>query len=53
MSRATESASIPPDLVRKIGKTTYLVRVHFSSTSNETMEDKIRRMLKNEIRGVH
>ena len=41
MSRATERASIPPDLVRKIGKTTYLVRVHFSNTSNETMEDKI------------
>lgn len=36
MSRATESASFPPDLVRKIGKTTYLVRVHFSNTSNET-----------------
>ena len=53
MSRATESASFPHDLVRISGKTTYLVRVHFSNTSNETMEDKIRRMLKNEIRGVH
>ena len=53
MSRATENISIHPDLVRKIGKTTYLISVHFSNTSNETMEDKIRRMLKNEIRGVH
>ena len=52
MSRATESASIPPDLVRKIGKTTYLVRVHLT-IGNETMEDKIRRMLKNEIQGVY
>ena len=30
--------------------TTYIVRIHFSKTSTETMSDKIRRMLKNEIR---
>ena len=29
--------------------TTYKVRVHFSDTSTETMSDKIKRMLKNEI----
>ena len=39
-----------PVLVRKIGKTTYKVRVHFSTTSTETMSDKIKRMLKNEVR---
>ena len=39
-----------PALVETIGKTTYKVRVHFSDTSNETMSDKIKRMLKNEIR---
>ena len=38
-----------PALVKKIGKTTYKVRVHFSQTSTETMSDKIKRMLKNEI----
>ena len=38
-----------PALVKKIGKTTYKVRVHFSHTSTETMSDKIKRMLKNEI----
>ena len=38
-----------PALVKKIGKTTYRVRVHFSQTSTETMSDKIKRMLKNEI----
>ena len=38
-----------PALVKKIGKTTYKVRVHFSDTSTETMSDKIKRMLKNEI----
>ena len=38
-----------PALVKKIGQTTYIVRVHFSKTSKETMSDKIKRMLKNEI----
>jgi hypothetical protein len=38
-----------PALVKKIGKTTYRVRVHFSATSNETMSDKIKRMLRNEV----
>lgn len=38
-----------PALVKKIGKTTYKVRVHFSTTSTETMSDKIMRMLRNEI----
>ena len=45
-------ASAPEDapaLVKKIGRTTYMVRVHFSKTSTETMSDKIKRMLKNEI----
>ena len=46
VSRAPEDA---PALVKKIGKTTYKVRVHFSQTSTETMSDKIKRMLKNEI----
>ena len=45
-SRAPEDA---PALVKKIGKTTYKVHVHFSNTSTETMSDKIKRMLKNEI----
>ena len=41
-----------PALVKKIGKTTYKVRVHFSTTSTETMSDKIKRMLKNEIQDM-
>ena len=44
-----ERRRTPPALVKKIGKTTYKVRVHFSQTSTETMSDKIKRMLKNEI----
>ncbi len=47
----TEGGSAPPapDLVKKIGKTTYRVKVHFIETSKETMSDKIKRMLRNEI----
>jgi hypothetical protein len=38
-----------PDLVKKIGKTTYRVNVHFNPKARETMSDKIIRMLRNEI----
>ena len=38
-----------PTLVKKIGKTTYKVTIHFSVTSQETMSDKIKRMLRNEV----
>ena len=45
------SKSDTPPCVRKtIDKTTYLVRVHFSETAKETMEDKIKRMLREEVR---
>ena len=38
----TATNSTPCPTVRKqIGKTTYIVRVHFSETAKETMEDKI------------
>lgn len=40
----------PPALVKKIGKITYRVWAHFSETSTETMEDKIKRMLREEVR---
>ena len=45
----TSAPEDTPALVKKIGKTTYKVHVHFSNTSTETMSDKIKRMLKNEI----
>ena len=38
-----------PVLVRKIGKTTYMVGIHFSQTSKETMDDKVLRLIKNDI----
>ena len=48
-SPLTVKEAAPPVMIKKIGKTTYKVRVHFSQTSTETMSDKIKRMLKNEI----
>ena len=44
-ARAPEDA---PALVKKIGKTTYKVRIHLSETANETMEDKILRLIRND-----
>jgi hypothetical protein len=39
-----------PDLVKRIGKTTYHVKVHFNPNARETMSDKIIRLLRNEVR---
>ena len=44
-----EEIKNPPALVKKIGRTTYIVQIHFSKTSTDTMSDKIKRMLKSEI----
>ena len=38
----------PAVLYKRLGSTTYRVNVHFSVTSNETMNDKILRMARNE-----
>ena len=46
----TATQDNPPALIKKIGKMTYIVRVHFSTTSKETFEDKVKRMLRNEVR---
>mgnify|MGYP000049025669 FL=1 len=35
-------------IIRRIGGTTYKVRVAFSKTAAETMEEKILRMIRNE-----
>ena len=46
---ASRSTKNTPAMEKKIGKTTNKVHLHFSNTSTETMSDKIKRMLKNEI----
>lgn len=38
-----------PIIQKEIGKTTYSVSIHFSKTSKETVNDKLLRMMKNDI----
>lgn len=38
-----------PHLVKTIGKTTCLVTCHFSETSKETLQDKVKRMILRDI----
>ena len=45
--KAQETAQ--PDFVKRIGKTTYMVNVHFSATSKETIHDKVLRLIRNEV----
>lgn len=45
----TPAVQTPPTFRKTIGKTTYEVVVHFSTTSTETMTDKIKRLIQNEI----
>lgn len=41
---------MPPCVRKTIDKTTYLVRIHFSETAKETLQDKILRLLREEVR---
>jgi hypothetical protein len=45
----TATEAVQPDLVKRIGKTTYKVKIHFNPDSRETMSDKIIRLLRNEV----
>ena len=38
------------DFKKRIGSTTYVVSIHFSKTSRETIEDKIMRLIESEAR---
>ena len=39
----------PPALVQRIGNTIYEVSFHFSTTSRETMSDKINRLVRRDL----
>ena len=39
----------PPSMVQKIGGTIFEVSFHFSTTSTETMSDKINRLIRREL----
>ena len=53
---ATESSEIfskkAGTFKQRIGSTIYLVNVHYSQTSQETINQKITRLVKNDISGV-
>lgn len=40
-----------PTIKSEIGKTTYVVGIHFSKTSKETLKDKIKRMVLQDVKG--
>ena len=40
----------PVALRKQIGGTMYCVRVHFNEDAKETMKDKIKRMLENDVK---
>jgi len=45
----TEKINAPGTFKRRIGNTVYRVNVHYSSTSKETINDKITRLVKNDV----
>ena len=47
-SPMTAQGTQQPVMVKRIGKTTYRVKLHFSETSKETMTDKIKRLILND-----
>jgi len=52
LSGAGSPVETPPMLLTRIGSTTYVVSVHFSNTSKETLNDKTLRLIRNEVQNV-
>ena len=50
-SLPSEAVTAKQGFTRRIGTTTYRVKVHFNMNSKETASDKIIRMIKNETAG--
>lgn len=50
------SSTVPPSLElalrKQIGGTMYVVRVHFNEDAKESMKDKIKRLIENDVRGT-
>jgi len=45
----TPSAPTSTTITRKIGQTIYKIQIHFSKSSKETINDKLIRIIKNDI----
>ena len=50
-AKAQENA-VPVSLLKRIGSTTFVVSVHFSQTSKDTLEDKILRLIEREAKDI-
>ena len=48
-TQGKETHAEPLNLTKRIGSTTYVVSVHFSRTSKETIEDKLFRLMEREV----
>jgi len=48
---AGQTATETHTFTRRIGSTVYRVGIHFSRTSKETMSDKIKRLVQNDVSG--
>ena len=46
MNNTATTTAACPTVRTQIGKSTYIVRVHFSQTAKDTMEDKIKRLIR-------
>lgn len=49
MTNKNTTITTTPAVKKKIGKTTYIVKVHFSKNATETMSEKIKRMIRTDI----
>lgn len=45
----TEETQDCPTMQVRIDKTTYIVKLHFNENANETFEDKIKRLIQDEV----
>ncbi len=48
-TETTEQTQKSPDMIKEINGVRYVVRVHFKEGQGETLEQKIKRMLRNEV----
>ena len=46
----TNTGQISPCIQQKIDKTRYLVEVHFSDTSTQSVEDKLKRVILHDLK---
>ena len=47
------NASTAGTFSMRVGNTTYVVGVHFSKTSRDTLEDKVKRLIKDEVKSAN